>query len=260
MKFVQSRHNPQYKALRQRLRDRAEDWLWLEGRHLCQEYLARVGPPELVVLDAARLAGGDAELVALSQGCPGAEQLTLPADLLEGLSAVAGAQGVAMLALQPVPVVPARLDSDCVILDRLQDPGNVGSIVRSCAAAGIETLITLEGGASAWGPKVLRAGQGAHFALRIFDQVTPDWLSQRLAVPLVVTTLESGHDLYQAAWTDPVAWMFGHEGQGVAPRWLTQAQHRVFIPQTPGVESLNVAAAAAVCLFEQRRQRRAGPG
>lgn len=259
MKTIISRSNPGYKALRHDLKGRSLDSLWLEGRHLCQEYLAQVGVPELAIFDQNALADGAAELLELRdrlQALQAAECWEMPTDLLHGLSPIAGAQGVAFLAPRPAASLPRKIEGDCVILDRLQDPGNLGSIVRSCAAAGISNLITLAGGASAWSPKVLRAGQGAHFSLCIFDQIDAFDLAERLAVPLAVTALEGGRDLYEGDWQSPVAWMFGHEGQGVSVDWLQRAQHRVFIPQAEGVESLNVAAAAAVCLFEQRRQRR----
>ncbi len=263
MKTILSRSNPGYKALRQELKDRQSEHLWLEGRHLCQEFLSRVGRPELVLFDQKALAAGDAELLTLLERLrhqdsnqTDTECWELPTDLLASLSTIAGAQGVAFVATRPTPALPKRLDGDCVILDRLQDPGNVGSIIRSCAAAGIPTLITLAGGASAWSAKALRAGQGAHFSLRIYDQVDPVSLANCLATPLAATALEGGRDLYDGTWTGPTAWMLGHEGQGVSDFWLQRAERRVFIPQAEGVESLNVAAAAAVCLFEQRRQRR----
>ncbi|MGE4340894.1 MAG: TrmH family RNA methyltransferase [Pigmentiphaga sp.] len=264
MKRIESRANPWYKTLRQAVRDnaaaRAAEGVWLEGMHLCQEYLRRVGQPQWAIFDVARLQGDTAELAALRQALPAECCVALPRELLEGLSPIAGAQGVAFWAPLPRTVLPGAFTTDCVLLDRLQDPGNVGSILRTCAAAGVGQVISLAGGASLWSPKVLRAAQGAHFALELFDRCTPDEVADRLRLPLAATTLDGGRSLYQHDWCGSTAWLFGHEGQGVEPAWLARANHRVFIPQAAGVESLNVAAAAAVCLFEQRRQRLAAPG
>lgn len=226
--------------------------------HLCQEYLQRVGMPRHAVFDARRLGGsggGDGELQALVAALPGELCLALDGGMLDAVSDVAGAQGVGFIVDLPEPVLPARLQTSCVVLDRVQDPGNVGSIIRSCAAAGVPALILLAGSASAWSPKVLRASQGAHFALTIYEQLDSQTLLSRLAVPLLATTLEDAGSLYEAELPHPAAWVFGHEGQGVSPALLAQAACRVHIPQATGVESLNVAAAAAVCLFEHRRRQ-----
>lgn len=263
MKSIASRNNPFFKQLRALARPgtatRREGLVWLEGIHLCQEYLQRVGTPQHAVFDASRLAAGAAggsELQALARALPDDCCLALEAKLLDSVSDVASAQGVGFIVELPRPALPLRVDMACVVLDGVQDPGNVGSILRTCAAAGIGTLFLLEGSASAWSPKVLRAGQGAHFSLTIHEQVSTTLLRERLAVPLLATTLEDAVGLYDDIELPyPAAWAFGHEGQGVSAALLERASHRVHIPQASGVESLNVAAAAAVCLFEHRRQR-----
>lgn len=256
VKHIASRTNPFYKQLRKLVRPGSgggqEGLVWLEGVHLCQEYLQRVGTPRHAVFDAARAGGG--ELAALVQAVPPERCVALEGGLLEQVSEVAAAQGVGFLIDLPVPVLPERIAQSCVILDRLQDPGNVGSIVRSCAAAGVGMLLLTVGSARAWSGKVLRAAQGAHFAVAIYEDLDIAVLRQRVAVPVIVTALQHASDLYRTELPAPAAWVFGHEGQGVSADVLAWASHRVAIPQAPGVESLNVAAAAAVCLFEQRRR------
>ncbi|MDO5101290.1 MAG: RNA methyltransferase [Lautropia sp.] len=165
-----------------------------------------------------------------------------------------------VLALVPIPhaELPASLgEQDVVILDRVQDPGNVGAIIRTAAAAGISWLITTPGTAACWAPKVLRAGMGGHFAMTIVESVAIDTLLARLAQPLVGTIVQPGKTLplYEADLRAPLAWVFGNEGEGIDTALQTRLGQGVTIPQTAGVESLNVAAAAAICLFEQRRQR-----
>lgn len=164
-----------------------------------------------------------------------------------------------MLAVVETPR-PALLasgpDHDLVILDRIQDPGNVGTILRTAAAAGIRTVLTTAGTAACWAPKVLRAGMGGHFVLDIHENIPLDQLKAQVgALPLAGTVLQDGQSLYATDLRQPLAWVFGNEGEGIDPELQAQLGCRLTIPQDPGVESLNVAASAAVCLFEQRRQR-----
>ncbi len=256
MKSISSRSNPWFKTMRQNIRqagrERAQGGVWLEGIHLCQEYLERVGPPIWAIFSHETLTPN---LERLRQAVPHDSVRLLPPDMLAQLGDIAGAQGVGFWVKQPQVALPEQLSGDWVLLDRLQDPGNVGSILRTCAAAGVHQVGLIQGSAAAWSPKVLRAAQGAHFALQIVENLSADWVLQHLQVPLCVTTLEEGANLYQQTLSAPRAWLFGHEGQGVEAHWLERAEQRVFIPQEPLVESLNVAAAVAVCLFEQRRQR-----
>ena len=153
------------------------------------------------------------------------------------------------------PLLP---DLACVILDRVQDAGNVGSILRSAAAFGFSQVIALKGTAALWSPKVLRAGMGAHFALRLVEGVETAGLAE-LQVPIVVTSSHQGHFLHQLTREDalsmPCAWAFGHEGQGVCEALMNQARLKVRIGQPGGEESLNVAAAAAICLYTSALSR-----
>jgi TrmH family RNA methyltransferase len=134
-----------------------------------------------------------------------------------------------------------------VVLDRLQDAGNVGSILRSAAAFGFKQVIALQDTAALWSPKVLRAGMGAHFGLTLFEAVQEPTLDA-LTVPLVVTSSHQGVLIHKLQLPFPCAWALGHEGQGVRPSLLARAQVHVRIGQPGGEESLNVAAAAAICL------------
>ncbi|MDT4860481.1 23S rRNA (guanosine-2'-O-)-methyltransferase RlmB [compost metagenome] len=134
-----------------------------------------------------------------------------------------------------------------VVLDRLQDAGNVGSILRSAAAMGFAQVLALKGTAALWSPKVLRAGMGAHFGLHLVEGLSVDDLAG-LSVPLLVTSSHQGDFLHQARLSWPCAWVLGHEGQGVSPALEALATQKVRIAQPGGEESLNVAAAAAICL------------
>ena len=145
------------------------------------------------------------------------------------------------------------LAGDWALADRLQDAGNVGSILRSAAAFGVGQVLALQGTAALWSPKVLRAGMGAHFGLRLVEGLQPDDLAA-LQVPLVGTSLATDQLLHQAALPRPCAWVLGNEGQGVQAALLARCALQVRIPQPGGEESLNVAAAAAVCFYESQRR------
>ena len=144
---------------------------------------------------------------------------------------------------------------DTVVLDGVQDPGNVGSILRSAAAAGFRQAVLSADCAQAWSPKVLRAGMGAHFAIRLFEGIDLPGYLETFKGRVAVTHLAGTASLYEANLDGPLAWVLGSEGQGVRPAVLACANLRVKIPMAGGVESLNVAAASAVCLFETARRR-----
>jgi TrmH family RNA methyltransferase len=134
-----------------------------------------------------------------------------------------------------------------VILDRVQDAGNVGSILRSAGAFGFKQVVALKGTAALWSPKVLRAGMGAHFGLHLLEGAELSTLDA-LRVPIVVTSSHRGEWIQDLRLPQPCAWAMGHEGQGVCSGLMDRAQLFARIGQPGGEESLNVAAAAAICL------------
>jgi TrmH family RNA methyltransferase len=145
------------------------------------------------------------------------------------------------------------------VLDNLQDPGNLGSLLRSAAAAGIKHVFCSAGTVSAWSPKVMRAGMGAHFLLHIYENVAllpllSTQLTTTRAMPVLATSSYAAQTVYQVDLNQPVIWMFGHEGQGLSDELMNCATEQVTIPHQGKIESLNVAACAAICFFEQVRQ------
>ena len=151
-----------------------------------------------------------------------------------------------------LPAIPdLRPGLASVILDRVQDAGNVGSILRSASAFGFKQIIAVKGTAALWSSKVLRAGMGAHWGLQLIEGVTLQALAT-LAMPILVTSSHRGNFLHEMLQKRelvmPCAWAFGHEGQGVSAELEALAQVHVRIAQPGGEESLNVAAAAAICL------------
>lgn len=264
MKHIASRDNPDFRLLSRVLsghrlpgeRSDAPSRVGLEGVHLCQSWLAHVGQPELAFFDADRAANAElAELLAAVE--PSRVRLCEPA-LLKSASQVVQGQGVMFVGVAPSPTVPARIRENCLWLDRVQDPGNLGTLLRTAAAAGIRHAYASKGCVAVWSPKVLRSGQGAHFVMTIHERQDLQCLRARLDVPLLATALENAVSLYEANLPEAAAWVFGNEGQGVDAEILQTADLRLRIPQNPDVESLNVAVAAGICLFEQKRRHAAG--
>jgi TrmH family RNA methyltransferase len=180
-----------------------------------------------------------------------AEIATLPADV-----------GVLAVVATPRPRLPPPADF-CLLLDDVQDPGNVGSMIRTAAAAGVEQVLLSPHCAFAWSPKVLRAGQGAHFLTTLVEDVDlAAWIASFRATGgrAIATVVVGATPLYRADLRGRVAIVIGSEGGGLSESLLGVADQRITIPMVSGSESLNAAAAAAVVLFEAVRQRSTGPG
>jgi TrmH family RNA methyltransferase len=153
-----------------------------------------------------------------------------------------------------IPVAKSR-DGDVVFLEGVQDPGNVGTIMRSAAAFGAVSVVLDRGCADAWSPKTLRSGMGAHFALQVTTVGSLADELQRFAGRIVCAVPRGGIRLDRADLSGPIGWLFGSEGQGVSPEAIRHSDLKVTIPISDGVESLNVAAAAAICLYDAARRR-----
>jgi TrmH family RNA methyltransferase len=223
--------------------------VWLEGEHLLLAALARGLVLDTVVLPESR--ADDASLSALHRD---ATRIAIVTDAAwRELCALDSPPGIG--ALMPWTAAANWDPAACsVVLDRVQDAGNVGSILRSAAALGVSQVIALAGTAALWSPKLLRAAMGAHFGLTLVESASVADLAA-LRVPLLATSSHTGTALHQARLPQPQAWIFSHEGQGIGADLLARCAMTVSIPQPGGEESLNVAAAAAICLYEALRQR-----
>jgi TrmH family RNA methyltransferase len=252
VKAITSRDNPLYKQLKALAgsthQQRRSGHALLEGFHLASAYLDVAGQPETCLITDGALRHDEAQ--AIVSRIDEHRIVTLPDALFGQLSNVVNGVGILLLVDKLAPPLPERVGETCVVLDGVQDAGNVGSILRSAAAAGIQQVFCAPGTAYAWSSKVLRSGMGAHFLLQIHEDV------ERLAVPVVITDSHGAEAIYDCDLSGPLAWVMGNEGAGVSQAWRDAVTLRVTIPQPGGMESLNVAAAAAVCLFEQCRQQR----
>jgi RNA methyltransferase, TrmH family len=227
--------------------------IWLEGDHLCSAAMARgIVPNQIIVAQSYFIEFKHNVSVKWSYD---ASKIVVIADaLMASLSSLESPARMGfVLALPDADALQNGIQSgiksglNTVVLDRLQDAGNVGSIIRSAAAFGFKQIVAIKGTAALWSPKVLRAGMGAHFALHLVEGANAADLSH-LNLPLLATSSHQGEFLHQTKLPSPAAWLMGHEGQGVSAELATMASLHLRITQPGGEESLNVAAAAAICL------------
>ena len=249
---IHSRDNAFVKDLRRLAQDstayRKQGRVWLEGDHLCSAALQRGVHPAVAVFSESFWPQAP-DIYAQA-----ATKIVVVADAL--FADISGLESPAPMGFVVDTAAPRGLQAGVatVVLDRVQDAGNVGSILRSASAFGFRQVAALKGSAALWAPKVLRAGMGAHFALDLVEGLeVPDL--QVLGVPLLVTHVHNGDFLHRAELPWPCAWVLGHEGQGVSPALEAQAAQRIRIAQPGGEESLNVAAAAAICLHASGAMR-----
>ena len=248
---ITSRDNPLLKALHRLANDatayRKQGRVWLEGDHLCRAALKRGKKPDFAVFSQSFWQNPKSRPLALVEYAQVAINIiVLPDWLFHHVSGLESPASMAFVMELPRGV-QMQPQSHTVILDRVQDAGNVGSILRSAAAFGVQQVIALKGTAALWSPKVLRAGMGAHFGLHLVEGLDVADL-EPLAVPIIVTSSHVGELLQNQPLPTPCAWALGHEGQGVCDALLARAALSVRIGQPGGEESLNVAAAAAICL------------
>ncbi|MEO7404858.1 MAG: RNA methyltransferase [Burkholderiales bacterium] len=261
-KRIASRENPLVKDLARLARSsraqRTERVALLDGPHLIAAFAKTGQTARTIVVSDAGLSAREAR--ELFERTPATERVIVADSLFDSLSPVANPVGLlACIDLPTKDALPAVI-GDAVVLDRLQEPGNVGAILRTAAAAGVTTIIATPGTAYLWSTKVMRAAMGAHFGVRgmqLFEDIEIETLRAKIAGAVVATVLDATNDLYALDLRAPTVWLFGNEGEGLSTAARSVATTLARIPMPGASESLNVAASAAVCLFEQMRQRRA---
>jgi RNA methyltransferase, TrmH family len=262
---ISSPDNPQIKLVRQLLtsgKARHDNGsAVLEGLHLCQSAMqAGVLAQLTLVAQSAQL---EPSILALTHHVD--RVLVIEDKLFRDLSQLE--QGLSLLQVVALPSSqpPTTFEGDALFLDGVQDPGNVGTLIRTSAAAGLSQVFLSADCADPWSPKVLRSAMGGHFALKIVTGMSIDALLQTAPPLVIATSLQATQSVYDLPLNANTLWCFGNEGQGLRASTLqalsaygqkNKMYQSVLIPQVAAVESLNVAAAAAICLFEQRRQRR----
>lgn len=257
IKRISSRDNPFFKSLQKlssSARERREaGQTLLDGAHLLRACLDAGNKPLHLLINEQALR--DAEIVALLEICSDVPQTQLDDALFTQLSELKTPNGLlALIAIPPAKVAVAH-SQFALLLEDIQDPGNLGSILRSAAAAGCDAVFLSRGCADAWSPKVLRAGMGGHFALSLHESADLLQVAAEFTGKILSASLQAEKSLYDSNLRGKLAFAIGNEGAGLSPALLEAAQQHFIIPMPGKVESLNAAAATAVCLFEAVRQR-----
>lgn len=252
-KHITSRDNPIFKYLK-KLADnarerRAERKTLLDGVHLIQSYHQAFGEPELVIIPEGK---SSLEATHLMQHFEHVNTIMFPTLMFAELTPVATSTGILAVIKTPEIAPPATVEF-ALMLEDIQDPGNLGSMLRTALGAGVDAVYLSKGCTDAWSPKALRGGQGAQFYLNMIEGVDLLETMQNFAGNTYATTLE-GESLYAQDLSKPTAFMIGNEGAGLSEKLTKAASKRISIPMHPQLESLNAAAAAAICLFERARQ------
>jgi TrmH family RNA methyltransferase len=264
MKSITSRDNPFFKQLiglgRSGRERRSAGLTLLDGIHLVTTYWRALGRPQrIIVSETGRESSEIKGLLAEVTAETGMEAIVLADRLFEAASPVKTPTGI--MALVSIPKARDIHSSGetpgerfSVLLEAIQNPGNLGSILRSAAAAGASDVYLSHGCADTWSPATLRAAMGAHFLLRIHEQSRLAEVARTFDGKVIATSLKAKTSLYETTLTGSVAFVFGNEGVGLSDEVLAATSDQIVIPMPGGTESLNAAAAAAVCFFERVRQ------
>lgn len=253
--YLESKDNPKIRHLRGLIEQNAyrkkQGQTVLEGTHLVLSWLDSKRPIKSIFTTEQAINHADFDRIAEQyQGAV----FILSESLYKDISTLG--TSIACLAIVDLPSSSEALNfsEDTLILDNIQDPGNVGTLLRSAAAAGIEQVVCTKGSASLWSPRVLRAGMGAHFSLNTFENIALEDILTKFKIPVYATSSHQSENLYRKNLRKQCVWILGNEGQGVSEYALQHAE-AVAIPQPGGQESLNVAIAGSICFFEMVRQR-----
>lgn len=249
--LISSRGNQHFKHLKKlnespRYRHEVQQTI-LDGIHLIESYAERFGSPDSVAL----IQGSDIDKIApyLNEDT---QVLEFPAGLFSEIAPVISPTGI--LASINIPHLETPENQNCILLlEDIQDPGNLGSILRSAGASGVDLVYLSDHCADLWSPKVLRGGQGAHFHLPCIEKVNFSDITKTFTGKIFATTL-SGKSIFQEDLKGPVAFIFGNEGNGIHSETMRLTSHSIHIPMEKGIESLNVSAAVSICLYEKYRQ------
>ena len=257
IKRISSRDNPFFKSLHKLTssgRERREaGHTLLDGPHLLRALMDAGGKPEHLLVNEAALQ--NAEIIVLLEDCADVAQTQLDDALFAQLSELKTPNGLLTLVAIPSPQVAVTHAQFALLVEDIQDPGNLGSILRSAAAAGCDAVFLSPGCADAWSPKVLRAGMGGHFVLSILESADLIEVAAEFTGKIAAASLRADKSLYDSNLRGKIAFAIGNEGAGLSKPLLDAAQQHFIIPMPGKVESLNAAAATAVCLFEAVRQR-----
>lgn len=228
----------------------------LDGIHLIQSYSAALGAPTCLIVSESAFDSIDTRDLLRKVTAQQEVKTVVLSDTLFHLAApVKSPTGImALITIPENKTYPSQHETSRIMLEAIQDPGNLGSILRTAAAAGVNEVYLSSDCTDVWSPKTLRAAMGGHFLLNIHEHANLIAIAQQLSGKIITTSLQAEKSLYQTSLTGSVTFIFGNEGMGLSHEVSMIASEQVTIPMPGKTESLNVAAAAAICLFERVRQ------
>lgn len=225
----------------------------LDGTHLIEAYAATMNQPIHLITSNSGYECAEIRKLAHKHT---KKVIILSDSLFREVSPVKTPTGI--LAVIAIPTINFSINKDnalIILLESIQDPGNLGSILRSAAAADVSNAYLSKDCTDVWSPKVLRAAMGAHFLLNIHERFNLEKIAELFSGKIITTTVQAEKSLYDIQLTGSVAFVFGNEGKGLSDEILRISNEQVKIPMLGGTESLNAASAAAICLFESVRQK-----
>jgi TrmH family RNA methyltransferase len=254
MEIITSAQNAIFKQALKLLQNRRErmktQQTLLDGSHLLAAWLDAGRVLERVFVSEVGATRAEVQLLLSRIDCP---VTYLSAALFAQLTDLPSASGVLALVAIP-PAARPKSSGFVLLLDGVQDPGNVGAILRTAQAAGVEQVVLSSQCADVWSPKVLRAGMGAQAVLPLLEHADLIEFAEQFDGTIAATLLDGAVDLYVAKLQGSLALVLGSEGLGVTAALAEKATLRLKIPMAEGIESLNVGHAAAICLYEIKRQ------
>lgn len=254
MEIVRSKQNPRIKQvtkLATEAKTRREAGLTvIDGVSFVRDYIEDFGQPEMLFVDETKLSRVS-EILDLAK-----KYQLVSSDVMRAMSPVKTNAGV--LAVVKIPTSPSYVDNNqsVILIDRVQDPGNLGAICRLALAVGIEDILLADGSVDAFAPSVIRASAGAVFNLNIYPKTNlAVFIKNNPGLKFIATSSHAEKNIFELDLTGRIGWLLGNEGAGVSPELLQLATQTVKIPQSNRLESLNLAMATTVCLYEQLRQK-----
>ena len=249
----QNAHFRQARKLAESTRERSKSkQILMDGTRLIRAYAEQFGLQDSTLL-ISEVGANRPEIRQILQTLSPPHVYLLPDELFAQIAQVETPEGIAAIAGIP-RVEPKASDDFRILLDGIQDPGNLGGLLRTAAAAGATSACLAKGCADAWSPRSLRGGMGAQFLLPLRERIALELALTGFHGAVIATSPRARHSIYDVDLSGPVAMIFGSEGRGLADDVSALANQLVYIPMAGKVESLNVAAAAAICCFERLRQ------
>ena len=256
MEHITSRQNAHFKQARKlagsaRERNKSQQ-IVMDGIRLVGAYALEFGLQNSTLL-VSEEGAGNADIQQILRSGSARHSYLLAPELFADITQVESPEGITAIA--DIPRIQAKSPDDFrILLDGLQDPGNLGGLLRTAAAAGATSAYLTKGCADPWSPRSLRGGMGAQFILPVHERVDLAITLAQFDGTVIGTSPRATQTIYDVDLSGPVAMIFGSEGRGLAGDVLSMANQVVNIPMAGKVESLNVAAAAAICCFERMRQ------